>query len=76
MSGHNVRIHPHNENLESPRPRHLSSNNCVMCVGDVERVGRGIEGVLGLALGGVHVCAAQAPLGPHLLFKMKAFSRS
>ena len=39
MSGHNVRIHPHNENLESPRPRHLSSNNCVMCVGDVERVG-------------------------------------
>ena len=24
MSGHNVRIHPHNENLESPRPRHLS----------------------------------------------------
>lgn len=39
-------------------------------------MGRGIEGVLGLALGGVHVCAAQAPLGPHLLFKMKAFSRS
>ena len=52
------------------------SNNCVMCAGDVERVGRGIEGVLGLALGGVDVCASQAPLGPHLLFKMKAFSRS
>ena len=33
-------------------------------------MGRGIGGVLGLALGGV--CAAQAPLGPHLLFKMKA----
>ena len=39
-------------------------------------MGRGIEGVLGLALGGVHVCAALATLGPHLLFKMKAFSRS
>ena len=33
-------------------------------------MGRGIGGVLGLALGGV--CAAQALLGPHLLFKMKA----
>lgn len=51
----------------------------MQCVsGDVEvgRGGRGIGGVLGLALGGVHVCAAQAPLGPHLLFKMKDFSRS
>ena len=45
----------------------------MQCVsGDVEvGVGRGIGGVLGLALGGV--CAAQAPLGPHLLFKMKDF---
>lgn len=23
-SGHNMRIHPHNQNLDSPRPRHLS----------------------------------------------------
>lgn len=37
-------------------------------------MGRGMGGVLGFALGGV--CAAQAPLGPHLLFKMKAVSRS
>lgn len=50
----------------------------MQCVsGDVERrEGRGIGGELRLALGGVHVCAAQAPQGPRLLFKMKAFSRS
>lgn len=71
MSGHNVRIHPHNENLESPRPRHLSFKQlCNVLRGGGGVVGRGIGGVLGLALGGV--CAAQAPLGPHLLFKMKA----
>lgn len=68
MSGHNVRIHPHNENLESPRPQHLSFKQLCNVLRGV--VGRGIGGVLGLALGGV--CAAQAPLGPHLLFKMKA----
>lgn len=71
MSGHNVRIHPHNENLESLRPRHLSFKQlCNVLRGGGGVVGRGIGGVLGLALGGV--CAAQAPLGPHLLFKMKA----
>lgn len=31
MSGHNVRIHPHNENLESPRPRHLSFKQLCNC---------------------------------------------
>ena len=78
-----MRIHPYNQNLESPRPQHLSfklmiGNMCNVCQGMWKwgRGGRGIGGVLGLALGGVHVCAAQAPLGPHLLFKMKAFSRS
>lgn len=76
-SGHNMRIHPHNQNLDSPRPRHLSfkqlCNRWRGCGGGGV-VGRGMGGVLGFALGGV--CAAQAPLGPHLLFKMKAVSRS
>ena len=54
MSGHNVRIHPHNENLESPRPRHLSFKQlCNVLGGGGGVVGRGIGGVLGLALGGV-----------------------
>lgn len=46
-----MRIHPHNENLESPRPQHLSFKQLCNVLRGV--VGRGIGGVLGLAVGGV-----------------------
>ena len=76
-----MRIQPHNQNLKSPQSWHVSfkqmtGNMCSVCQGMWKwggGGGRGIGGVLRLALGGVHVCAAQAPLGPRILFKMKAF---
>ena len=71
MSGHNVRIHPHNENLESPRPGHLSFKQ--LC-NVLRRGGGGCgEGDRRCTwVGSGRGIAAQAPLGPHLLFKMKA----
>ena len=48
-SGHNMRIHPYNQNLESPRPQHLSfklmiGNMCNVCQG-MWKWGGGVGGL-------------------------------